>query len=71
MVSGLGETRFDQIKFCALGQSAMLLRFAVLVGGTQKARIIAILLVLHFGLAALNHFIEMGPSSARSRPSGH
>ena len=38
----------------------MLLRFAVLVGGTQKARIIAILLVLHFGLAALNHFIEIG-----------
>ncbi|CAH0365411.1 unnamed protein product [Pelagomonas calceolata] len=38
----------------------MLLRFAVLVGGTHKARIIAILLVLHFGLAALNHFIEIG-----------
>ena len=38
----------------------MLLRFAVLVGGTRKARIIAILLVLHFGLAALNHFIEIG-----------
>ena len=38
----------------------MLLRFAVLVGGTHKARIIAILLVLHFGLAALNHYIEIG-----------
>ena len=61
----LGETRFDQIIFCCgvllrRGQSAMLLRFAVLVGGTHKARIIAILLVLHFGLAALNHFIEIG-----------
>ena len=38
----------------------MLLRFAVLVGGTHKARIIANLLLLHFGLAALNHYIEIG-----------
>ena len=56
----LGKTRFDQIDFFARRPSAMLLRFAVLVGGTHKARIIAILLVLHFGLAALNHFIEIG-----------
>ena len=38
----------------------MLLRFALLVGGTHKARVIAILLLLHFGLAALNHYIEIG-----------
>ena len=38
----------------------MLLRFALLVGGTHKARIIANLLLLHFGLAALNHYIEIG-----------
>ena len=38
----------------------MLLRFAVLVGGTHKARVIAIFLILHFGLAALNHYIEIG-----------
>ena len=38
----------------------MLLRFALLVGGTHKARVIAILLLLHFGLAALNNYIEIG-----------
>ena len=32
----------------------MLLGLATIIGGTHKARIIAILLVLHFGLAALN-----------------
>ena len=36
----------------------MLLRFALLVGGTHKARIIANLLLLHFGLAALNHYMR-------------
>ena len=60
MVSGFGETRFDRFLFFCGGQSAMLLRFAVLVGGTHKARIIANLLLLHFGLAALNHYIEIG-----------
>ena len=38
----------------------MLLGLATIIGGTHKARIIAILLVLHFGLAALNHYIEIG-----------
>ncbi len=46
--------------FFAASACGMLLRFALLVGGTHKARVIAILLLLHFGLAALNHYIEIG-----------
>ena len=55
-----GKPVLTRLIVAAARQAAMLLRFAVLVGGTHKARIIAILLVLHFGLAALNHFIEIG-----------
>ena len=44
----------------------MLLRFALLVGGTHKARVIATLLLLHFGLAALNNYIEIGEIESRA-----
>ena len=71
--NGLGfweKPVLTRLKFFVRGP-AMLLRFALLVGGTHKARVIATLLLLHFGLAALNHYIEIGEiESDRQRLEG-
>ena len=72
--NGLGfweKPVLTRLFFFAAPQSAMLLRFAVLVGGTHKYRLIASYLLLHFGLAALNHYIEIGEiESDRQRLEG-
>ena len=70
MVGFCGKPVLTQLILCGR-PAAMLLRFALLVGGTHKARVIATLLLLHFGLAALNHYIEIGEiESDRQRLEG-